>query len=598
MKEILASLSGILTILMGIVNPAPSVNLGRQVQPSQAATTTVPVILDAGGISYVTSTRIGTISSSTFQLGAGISISSTGTISNTGLLTDPGWITTSTNLGINNFATTSVGQWVNNGLYLTTSTGLGISNFSSANISQWTNDLNYLTTSTNLGVSNFTSANLSLWTNNLNWVQSSSLSAYLTTSTGLGVSNFASANISQWTNNGLYLTTSTGLGIGNFTSANLSLWTNDLGWITTSTYNALGGTCGGTDKISAISATGTAICTADEGGTGGSGTVTTSTAVSADYFPFWNSNDGTGLNGTSTLFRSGLALFTGSTFNASGTISQNGVPVLTTSTGLGVSNFASANISQWTNNSNYVVNTRAINTDQGLQGGGDLSADRTLSINTSTALTWSALTTFLTGGVSSTQIWSASTTLRGITNASIYANGGGKLTAQVSQACSGTDKVSAVSATGTVTCATDQTGAGGATSTKTIPIVIDKIYTNQTAARNTWGNSAINYMFADFIGKTPCRTVVQVTVVGAGQSSVQVQFATSSQITWFQLDGSSATGATSTSVGKVKINIANASSSPWVVTSANFRNGSYLRISAWDGNAAADPAISAFVECF
>ena len=137
-----------------------------------------------------------------------------------------------------------------------------------------------------------------------------------------------------------------------------------------------------------------------------------------------------------------------------------------------------------------------------------------------------------------------------------------------------------------------------ATSSKTIPIVIDKIYTNQTVARNTWGNSTINYMRADFTGKTTCRSVVQVTVVGVAGARVQAQFATSSQTTWYQLDGSSATGATSTSVGVVSLGVANASSSAWVVTTSTFRGDVYLRISAWDGNGTADPAISAFVECF
>ena len=105
--------------------------------------------------------------------------------------------------------------------------------------------------------------------------------------------------------------------------------------------------------------------------------------------------------------------------------------------------------------------SRQILTGSGLQGGGDFSADRTLSINTSTALFWSALHQFQGGGVSSTQLWSASTTLNGIANAFIFADGGGKLTAQVAQTCSGTNKVSSVSATGTVICTADEGGTGG-----------------------------------------------------------------------------------------------------------------------------------------
>ncbi len=60
-----------------------------------------------------------------------------------------------------------------------------------------------------------------------------------------------------------------------------------------------------------------------------------------------------------------------------------------------------------------VSSTRAINTGEGLTGGGNLSADRTLSLN-----------------------------MAGIT-------------------CDGNDKVSAISATGTAICSTDQTGGGG-----------------------------------------------------------------------------------------------------------------------------------------
>lgn len=138
-----------------------------------------------------------------------------------------------------------------------------------------------------------------------------------------------------------------------------------------------------------------------------------------------------------------------------------------------------------------------------------------------------------------------------------------------------------------------------ATSSRMVAIVVDKIYTNQTAARNTWGNSTINYMFGDFTGVSSCRTIAQTTVAGVNNNTkVQVQYSPDSQTTFYQLDGSSATGATSTSVGAVSIGVANASSSAWVSVSSTFKQSVYLRISAWDGNGTADPAISAFVECF
>lgn len=296
-------------------------------------------------------------------------------------------LTTSTGLTVNNFATTSINQWVNNGLYAT-STGLGtaawrpLTDFLSSSTV-------YLSTSTGLTTSNFTSANLSLWTNNLFWVQSSSLSAYLTTSTGLTKSNFVTSSISQWVNDIGFITTSSvvsvngNTGIVTITSSSLGAATNTLSlfngssyltaataasyatstvaatWTaiqtfsTTSTFNATVKFASSTATKCArfdanqnlVSATGD--CPAGAGGAGAAGTVTTSTVVTANYIPFWNATDGTGLNGTSTLFVSALNLYTGGSFNASGTITKNGVAVLTTSTGLTTQNFSSNVVSQW-----------------------------------------------------------------------------------------------------------------------------------------------------------------------------------------------------------------------------------------------------------
>ena len=120
-------------------------------------------------------------------------------------------------------------------------------------------------------------------------------------------------------------------------------------------------------------------------GAGGSGSVSTSSAITQYNFPFWANTTG-GLSGTSTLSISGANLlqtggnFTiqggnlvvggiatttitgdgslstlGGAFNASGTISQNGIPVLTTSTGLTTANFETTSISQWNNNSGYLT---------------------------------------------------------------------------------------------------------------------------------------------------------------------------------------------------------------------------------------------------
>lgn len=208
--------------------------------------------------------------------------------------------------------------------------------------------------------------------------------------------------------------------------------------------------CGGTDKVSSLSASGTIICSADETGAGAQGTVTTSSQVFGNYVAVWNANDGTALRGSSTIFVSGSSLLTGGTFNASGTISVNGVAVLTTSTGLGVSNFASANISQWTNDSNYVVNTRTINTTAPLSGGGNLSADRTLSISLDSA-----------------------------TLATVSNNLTVRLNSSSTQSCSGTNKVSSITSNGIVTCTTDETGSGGSP-TSTYEMVVTASASNSS----------------------------------------------------------------------------------------------------------------------
>ena len=70
-----------------------------------------------------------------------------------------------------------------------------------------------------------------------------------------------------------------------------------------------GSACGGSDQVSAISATGTVTCSSQ--GAGGNGTINTSTAVTAGYFPFWGDSDS--LTGTSTIFQSSLNIGLGTT---------------------------------------------------------------------------------------------------------------------------------------------------------------------------------------------------------------------------------------------------------------------------------------------
>lgn len=87
-----------------------------------------------------------------------------------------------------------------------------------------------------------------------------------------------------------------------------------------------------------------------------------------------------------------------------------------------------------------VSSTRTLTAGTGLSGGGNLSADRTFTLN-------------MLGGT-----------------------------------CSGDDKISSLSATGTVICSTDQTGGGGGTATTTIPhhLVVASTTTNFASSTGFW----------------------------------------------------------------------------------------------------------------
>lgn len=94
----------------------------------------------------------------------------------------------------------------------------------------------------------------------------------------------------------------------------------------TATFNSSTILTGITNAFLATDGSGKIIATSTP--SGGSGSVSTSSAISINNFPFWVTATG-GLSGTSTLTVSGANLFAGGTFNASGTITQNGIAVST-----------------------------------------------------------------------------------------------------------------------------------------------------------------------------------------------------------------------------------------------------------------------------
>jgi hypothetical protein len=137
---------------------------------------------------------------------------------------------------------------------------------------------------------------------------------------------------------------------------------------------------------------------------------------------------------SSTAIKITFTNASGTNFDATGYIKLNGIPVLTTSTGLSVLNFASANISQWTNNSNYVTQSTQLQ-----------------YATTSVAAVWTTLQEFSGAGASTTQLWSASTSVD-FANALVLASGSKKLVAYTQQTCAAGSFVTSFSARGNLTC--------------------------------------------------------------------------------------------------------------------------------------------------
>lgn len=133
----------------------------------------------------------------------------------------------------------------------------------------------------------------------------------------------------------------------------------------------------------------------------GGGSVSTSSAITINNFPFWVTVGG-GLSGTSTLSFIGTQLLQNADFNASGTITQNGVAVLTTSTGLTVNNFVSTGISQWGNSPGYLAN-------------GSTTATSPITWSVGNVIGWNNSTNYVAAG--SSTLWTASNVFNSLASA-------------------------------------------------------------------------------------------------------------------------------------------------------------------------------------
>lgn len=208
----------------------------------------------------------------------------------------------------------------------------------------------------------------------------------------LTVSNFGSANISQWTNNSGYLTSEsdtlasvTGRGATTATALTLSSLSNA---ITAGTLTATGGTINGTTIGATTPAMG--VFTTINGLTITNNGSNTLNIAAGKTLTASNSLTFTGTDGTSFAFPSTSDDVVGRT--VSQTLTNKTIAAgSNTISGLTVSNFGSANISQWTNNSGYLTapvanasltnSSLTVSAGTGLSGGGSVSLGGTTTLS-------------------------------------------------------------------------------------------------------------------------------------------------------------------------------------------------------------------------
>jgi len=300
-------------------------------------------------------------------------------------------------------------------------------------------------------------------------------STCISTSTGLTTANFASPNISQWVNNIGY-TTSTGLASTTpFTIADLVVVSSSgaLATISSSTYYLASNPSGYT-STTATTLTGTGTATGPSLTLATSGVLISSIVCGVSTCTFTTIP-------TSTIL-SGYATSTG--FTAQGTTIQTNNLTVATSGPLIVASVSGStltltSVATSTILSGYSTSTGANPSSQcGLSvvngtANTFMRSDGSCAISQTITPVWTGLHQFSGAGASTTQLWSSSTSFPGFGEAIPYVSSTGKLVPLLAQSCTGTDKVSAVSATGTVTCSADSGGGGGgglSTSTLTVSV--------------------------------------------------------------------------------------------------------------------------------
>ena len=213
--------------------------------------------------------------------------------------------------------------------------------------------------------------------------------------------------------------------------------------------------------------------------TSGGGSVSTSSAISVNNFPFWVTAGG-GLSGTSTL------TINGTTLNSSGTLQINGSSVLTSSSisgtspivwtsGTGAISFSTTTLGTggFTNDANFSTTTGANPTASvglnAVNGTANtfMRSDGAPALSQTITPVWTGLHQFSTAGASTTQFWSASTTAGTLLFTSGTSSANLALSYSTASRCLRLDaNKNVVAATGDCT-AGDTTGGGGGVATST-----------------------------------------------------------------------------------------------------------------------------------
>lgn len=294
----------------------------------------------------------------------------------------------------------------NGGLTFSSATGSAITGvLTSLNNSQWTNDSGYVTTSVSIATT--TASNT--------WTATSSGNKSFTITLPSNVGFFS--NDSGYVTSSITIGTTTAVGVWNATSSgnkaftftlpsNVGFFTNDAGYVTStitfSTTTASGAfnvTSSGNKAFTLTLPSNVGWFSNDSGYITAAPATTTINGNQQETFRIIG--DGTSI--TSTV-SNGTTTF--SVINYSS--------LLTTSTGLTVSNFASPNISQWTNNSNY------ISTVTFLANGGAFMQSSTVGFTAGTNVT----ITTSTGGTYTISA-SGGSASAGAPTSSVQYNGGG-----------------------------------------------------------------------------------------------------------------------------------------------------------------------------